>query len=211
MTRGFRRGDTVTEENMRQDQEEAREENLQEENCMHDPATEAAVEEAGETPGQTDGLPDDPAELKKLVREKTAEAENNYNRALRLQADYENLRRRTRQEREELLKFGSEQLIKNLLPVLDNFERALASAGDGGEKFISGVEMIHRQLNEVLNAEGLTPIPAKGEPFDPNLHEAVMQVEDTGEPENTIAEELRRGYYLKGKVIRPSMVKVAKS
>lgn len=211
MTRGFRRGDTVTEENMRQDQEEAREENLQEENCMHDPATEAAVEEAGETPGQTDGLPDDPAELKKLVREKTAEAENNYNRALRLQADYENLRRRTRQEREELLKFGSEQLIKNLLPVLDNFERALASAGDGGEKFISGVEMIHRKLNEVLNAEGLTPIPAKGEPFDPNLHEAVMQVEDTGEPENTIAEELRRGYYLKGKVIRPSMVKVAKS
>jgi len=154
---------------------------------------------------------DDPAELKRLLEEKTAEAENHYNRAIRLQADYENLRRRSRQEREELLKFGSEQLIKALLPVMDNFDRAMASAGDGGEKFVTGVQMIHRQLSEVLSNEGLAPIPALGEQFDPNLHEAVMQVEDTGEPENTVVEELRRGYYLKGKVIRPSMVKVARS
>ncbi|WP_333871301.1 nucleotide exchange factor GrpE [Desulforamulus putei] len=201
----------MTEEKMNQGQEGAEEENLQEQNCPHTPAEEAVDQGAGDTPAGSDGLPDDPEELKKLLREKTTEAENNFNRALRLQADYENLRRRTRQEREDLLKFGAEHLIKNLLPVLDNFERALASAGDGGEKFISGVEMIHRQLNDILSAEGLAPIPAKGEPFDPNLHEAVMQVEDTGEPENTVVEELRRGYYLKGKVIRPSMVKVAKS
>lgn len=194
----------MTEEKMTPMQEDAREEKLQEQNSSENEAAE-------ETWAGIDGLPDNPEELKKLVREKITEAENNHNRALRLQADYENLRRRTRQEREDLLKFGSEQLIMNLLPVLDNFERALASAGDGGEKFISGVQMIHRQLNEVIQAEGLSAIPAKGEPFDPNLHEAVMQMEDTGEPENTIVEELRRGYYLKGKVIRPSMVKVAKN
>lgn len=156
-------------------------------------------------------LPNDPEELKKLLLEKTEEAEQNYNRTLRLQADYENLRRRTRQEREELIKFGSEQLINGLLPVLDNFERAMASAGDGGERFISGVEMIFRQLNEVLAGEGLAAIPAQGEQFDPNIHEAMLQVEDTGQPENTVVEELRKGYYLRGKVIRPSMVKVAKS
>ncbi|GAB6180057.1 nucleotide exchange factor GrpE [Desulfotomaculum defluvii] len=164
-----------------------------------------------ETTESAVNLPDDPEELKKLLQAKIEEAEQNYNRALRLQADFENLRRRTRQEREDLIKFGSEQLINGLLPVLDNFERALTSAGDGGEKFVSGVEMIFRQLNEVLSTEGLTIIPAKGEQFDPNIHEAMMQVEDTGEPENTVVEELRKGYYLKGKVIRPSMVKVATS
>lgn len=194
------RGDTVTEEQMKQDQEETPKETMEQND-----STEA---EQVETQA---GLPEDPEELKRLLMEKTAEAENNLSRAIRLQADYENLRRRSRQEREELLKFGSEQLIKNLLPVLDNFERALASAGDGGEKFISGVEMIKRQLDEVLTNEGLAAIPATGEAFDPNLHEAIMQVEDTGETENTVVEELRKGYYLKGKVIRASMVKVARS
>ncbi|MEG6520765.1 nucleotide exchange factor GrpE [Desulfotomaculum sp. 1211_IL3151] len=179
-------------------------------------ATEAEAYQSNKTGESTTGaaavnLPNDPEELKKLLLEKTEEAEQSYNRALRLQADYENLRRRTRQEREELIKFGSEQLITGLLPVLDNFERAMASAGDGGEGFVSGVEMIFRQLNEVLAGEGLAAIPAQGEQFDPNIHEAMLQAEDTGEPENTVVEELRKGYYLKGKVIRPSMVKVAKS
>lgn len=161
--------------------------------------------------GAAVNLPNEPEELIKMLLAKTEEAEQHYNRVLRLQADYENLRRRTRQEREELIKFGSEQLINGLLPVLDNFERAVASAGDGGEKFVSGVEMIFRQLNEVLAGEGLAAIPAQGEQFDPNIHDAMLQVEDTGEPENTVVEELRKGYYLKGKVIRPSLVKVAKS
>lgn len=154
---------------------------------------------------------EDPAELKRLLAEKIAEVEAHNSKALRLQADYENLRRRSRQEREDLLKYGSEQLILALLPVLDNFERALNSSGDGGEKFVSGVQMIHRQFIEVLTSEGVTPVAAVGEQFDPNLHEAVMQVEDTGSPENTVVEELRQGYYLKGKIIRPAMVKVARS
>lgn len=194
------RGDTVTEEKIKQDQEETPKQTEEQNN----------PNEAEQVATQAE-LPDDPEELKRLLTEKTAEAENNLSRAIRLQADYENLRRRSRQEREDLLKFGSEQLIKNLLPVLDNFDRALASAGNGGEQFISGVEMIKRQLGEVLTNEGLEAIPATGETFDPNLHEAVMQVEDTGEAENTVVEELRKGYYFNGKVIRASMVKVARS
>lgn len=179
---------------------------MKEERIQEQP--EEVVEEQNNAP---DINTDDPAELKRLLAEKTSEIENYYNRVLRLQADYENLRRRSRQEREDLLKYGSEQLIKAMLSVLDNFKRALDSTGDGGEKFVSGVEMIHRQLNDVLGNEGVTPIPTVGELFDPNLHEAVMQVEDTGQPENTVVEELRMGYFLKGKVIRPAMVKVAKS
>lgn len=192
----------MTEEKMNQGQEDAQGEVIEEQNKKQFSET-VTNEEAPET--------NDPEELKRLLEEKTVEAENNHNRALRLQADYENLRRRSRQERDDLLKYGSEHLLNALLPVIDNFERALASAGDGGEKFVSGVEMIHRQLTEVLSGEGLTPIPATGEQFDPNVHEAVMQVEDTGQPENTVVEELRRGYYLKGKVLRPAMVKVAQS
>ncbi|GAB6158116.1 nucleotide exchange factor GrpE [Desulfotomaculum varum] len=199
----------MTEEKINQAQAENEAANRPAQACS--PAAEAEEQLEADNAAASDGLPDDPEELKKLLREKTSEAADNYNRALRLQADYENLRRRSRQEKEDLLKFGAEHLIKNLLPVLDNFERALASAGEGGEKFISGVQMIHRQLYEVLTAEGLAPIPAQGEPFDPNLHEAVMQVTDTDQPENTVVEELRKGYYLKGKVIRPAMVKVAVS
>ncbi|SHK79352.1 nucleotide exchange factor GrpE [Desulforamulus aeronauticus] len=190
----------MTEENKQQGQE----------TILEEQPVEEQNNETGATATNNQNLPDDPNELKKMLLEKMAEAENNYNWALRLQADYENLRRRTRQEREELLKYGSEQLIKNLLPVMDNFARALNSAGDGGEKFINGVEMIQRQLNDVLSNEGLAPIPALEEPFDPNLHDAVMQVEDSDQPENTVVEELLTGYYLKGKVIRHSMVKVAK-
>ncbi|CCO07886.1 nucleotide exchange factor GrpE [Desulforamulus hydrothermalis] len=202
----------MTQEKINQAQAEHEEANRPEQEQAGPTAAEAAAEQLeAEHAAVSDDLPDDPEELKKLLREKTSEAADNYNRALRLQADYENLRRRSRQEKEDLLKFGAEHLIKNLLPVLDNFERALASAGDGGEKFISGVQMIHRQLYEVLTAEGLAPIPAQGEPFDPNLHEAVMQVTDADQPENTVVEELRKGYYLKGKVIRPAMVKVAVS
>ncbi len=149
-------------------------------------------------------------ELQQKLAEKTKEAEDYYNRLLRTQADFDNYRRRTRQEREELIKFASEDLITELLPVLDNFDRALAAAESTDNEFVSGVQMIYRQLKEILAKEGLAEIPAVGEEFDPNKHEAVMQVESDEHEENIIVEELRKGYALKDKVIRPSMVKVAK-
>lgn len=153
----------------------------------------------------------DSAVLRKLLAEQTTRAEDYYNRLLRLQADYENFRRRTRQEKEDFYKYASEQLVCALLPVLDNFERALAAGGESIDSFKSGVEMIHRQFQEVLLAEGVTAVPAVGEQFDPARHEAVLQEDSAEHPDNTVTEEFRRGYCLKDKVIRPAMVKVAKS
>ncbi len=154
---------------------------------------------------------DDLSILQKQLEEQKARAEDFYNRLARLQADYENFRRRTRLEKEELGKYASEQLVLKLLPVLDNFERALEAEGDSLKDYKSGVEMIYRQFQDVLSLEGLEAIPAVGEPFDPVKHEAVFREESEKYPENTIIEELRRGYILKDKVIRPSMVKVSKS
>lgn len=160
-----------------------------------------------------DGVPpeEDMAVLQKQLEEQTARADDYYSRLARLQADYENFRRRTRQEKEDLYKYASEQLVVRLLPVLDNFDRALAAEGESLQDFKSGVEMIYRQLQDVLSEEGVTAIPAVGESFDPAKHEAVLREDSTEYPENMIIEEFRRGYALKDKVIRPSMVKVAKS
>ena len=154
---------------------------------------------------------EDISTLQKQLEEQTIRADDYYSRLVRLQADYENFRRRTRQEKEDLYKYASEQLVVRLLPVLDNFDRALAAEGESLQDFKSGVEMIYQQLQDVLSEEGVTAIPAVGEPFDPAKHEAVLREDSAEYPENTIIEEFRRGYALKDKVIRPSMVKVAKS
>lgn len=167
---------------------------------------EETLKEAVEEPGE-----DDLSILQKQLEEQKNRAEDFYNRLARLQADYENFRRRTRQEKEDLCKYASEQLVLKLLPVLDNFERALEAEGDSLKDYKSGVEMIYRQFQDVLSLEGVEAIPAVGEPFDPVKHEAVFREESEEYPENTIIEELRRGYVLKDKVIRPSMVKVSKS
>lgn len=149
--------------------------------------------------------------LKKQLAEQSARAEDYFNRLARMQADFDNFRRRTQKEREELIKYASEQLILSLLPVMDNFQRALEAKDEDPRKVIEGVEMIFRQIEDVLNREGLEPIPAVGGEFDPSRHEAVMQEEAGEHPDNTVTQELRRGYYLKGKVIRPAMVKVARA
>ncbi len=172
-----------------------------------DPGNDVEVKKPGEAAADET----DPETLQELLAEQTTRAEDHYNRLARLQAEYENFRRRTRQETENFHKYASEQLAGVLLPVLDNFERALAAEGDSVESFKSGVEMIYRQFLEALATEGIKAIPAVGEQFDPVKHEAVQRAESDEYPENTIIEEFRRGYYLKDKVIRPSMVKVAKS
>lgn len=138
------------------------------------------------------------------------EAEELQQRLLRLKADYDNFRRRTRLEKEAFAKYASQQLMEKLLPVLDNFERALAAGESAADvaSFVKGVDMIFRQLTDVLAQEGLEPIQAAGEPFDPELHQAVMRVESEEHGDNVVVEELQKGYKLKDKVIRPSMVKV---
>lgn len=148
-----------------------------------------------------------------LLEAKIQEYEVLFNRYQRLQADFENYKRRSRKELEDMAKFGAERLVMGLLPVLDNFSRAIEAAPQDGEvgKFMSGMDMIYRQCLEVLKNEGVKTIEAVGQPFDPEKHHAVMQVEaQNAEEDNLVKEELQVGYTLNDKVIRPSMVKVAK-
>lgn len=194
------------------------EEGLQENNNPDDSTQgDAPAEETceGSPSGAEEKSPadgDNHDELKELAERLEQEKAELVSLTQRLQADFDNYRRRTRGEREELIKYASENLITKLLPVLDNFERALASAKDQseGKNYLEGVEMIYRQLFQVLINEGLETVPSIGCPFDPNCHEAVMQVESDKSPKDTVVEELQKGYRLKGKLIRPSMVKVAK-
>lgn len=170
--------------------------------------------DTGEGPDQEDNREETASiqDLQMQMDKLMAEKDDLINTLQRLQADFENFRRRTRLEKEELVKYAAEGIVSSLLPVVDNFERALASADSGGEakNFMQGMEMILRQLIQVLSQEGLAPVQALGNPFDPTLHEAVMQVEQENTESNIVIEEIQKGYTLKGKLIRPSMVKVAK-
>jgi molecular chaperone GrpE len=139
------------------------------------------------------------------------QADENHNRYLRAQADFDNFRRRTLKEKEELAQYASLKLVGQLLPVLDNFQRALQTGGEGAESgsFAKGVDMIYRQLSQVLETEGLKPMEVVGQPFDPELHQAIMQVESEEYEAGTVVEVIQPGYRLKDKVIRPAMVKVS--
>ena len=129
----------------------------------------------------------------------------------RLKAEFDNYRKRIVKEQTALLERASANLVYRLLPVLDNFELAVASAEESREfdRMLKGIEMVFGELKEVLGAEGLAPIAAKGKAFDPNVHEAAVQVDGDGEGEPYVADELRTGYTYKGMVLRPAMVKVA--
>lgn len=145
------------------------------------------------------------------IAELERQVEEYRQRLLRAQADFDNFRRRTHREKEELVKFAAAELITRLLPVLDNFERAISASKNSGdfESLAKGVDMIHRQLLQLLEQEGLKPMESVGQPFNPEFHEAVMRVESDEHEEGTIVEELQRGYILKDRVIRPAMVKVS--
>lgn len=138
------------------------------------------------------------------LKAKLADSED---RLLRLRADFENFRRRTRQEKEELSKVVAQDILKGMLPCIDNFERALGQAKDI-ESFKQGMDMIYKQFMEALKANGLEVIETKDAKFDPNFHQAVMRVENPELEDDTIVMEMQKGYMVKGKVIRPSMVQV---
>ena len=168
---------------------------------------EAPPQDSGETQAgeSEETAPEDADAIREKYEAELAEKENRY---LRLQADFENFRRRTRQEKEELAAVVTQNLLKDLLPFLDNFERALAAGGNDEGGLRAGVEMMYKQLVEALKKEGLEYIETKDKPFDPNFHQAVMRVEDAEKEDGTIVAELQKGYMVKGRVIRPSMVQV---
>ena len=181
-------------EETKQEQQEAKEENSEvvEEVFAEEPQAEEAEQESDEL---------------SQLEEKLNESENRY---LRLRADFDNFRRRINVENDAKEKYRSQGLITELLPALDNFERALNIEADNEQtkQLLQGMEMVHRSLVDALKKEGVEPIEAVGQQFDPHLHQAVMQIEDENFESNVVVEEFQKGYKLKDRVIRPSMVKV---
>jgi molecular chaperone GrpE len=175
---------------------------------VQDPTYTETANEETTSQGESNGAELDlSAEVEKLQ----GELEDQQQKALRAQADFDNFRRRTRQEKEEFAKYASKQLIEQLLPVYDNFDRALQTSKDTQdfEALFKGVDMIYRQFSQILEQEGLKPLEVVGEPFNPEIHQAIMQVETDEYEEGIVVEEVQRGYILKDKVIRPAMVKVS--
>jgi len=152
------------------------------------------------------------SEYQKLKQD--ADKANEYwNRLLRLQADYDNTRKRLEKEKQDFVKFANEGIIMELLNILDDLERTVELAQSKHQDlqvFLKGVEMILAHLYEMLKEYGVKPIEAQGKLFDPHYHEALMQVEEKELPEHTIIEELQKGYLLNDRVIRTSKVKVTK-
>jgi molecular chaperone GrpE len=146
------------------------------------------------------------SELQKLK----AERDSLLDRLARAQAEFENARRRAAKEQQDFRDFAMADAIKSLLPVIDNFERALQSKSEAAD-FRAGVELIYKQLRDVLTKLGVQPIAAKGQPFDPHIHEAIEMVETPDAADHEVLEEWQRGYKYKDRLLRPAMVKVAKN
>ena len=178
-----------------------------------EPEGEGDVLEAGSGEREGPSASEEPAEVPRseidVVRDELEEAKDKYLRAL---ADFDNYRKRVAREKDQYIKCANEDIIKSLLEVVDNLERALETSGDNTsyEALRQGVELTLQSLRDILAREGLCLIECIGRPFDPNYHEAVMQMEKEGAESETVIEETQRGYTLKGKVIRPSKVVVSK-
>jgi|SRR5436190_6301475 len=162
-----------------------------------------------ETAVDTEDTPDIDA-----LKGEAAKAKEYWDKLLRTAADFENYKKRAARERQEAVKFANENIIGTLLPVLDNFEMALtamAGAQDAAVQSLqSGVSMIHQQLKKALADAGLEEVDAANQPFDPNLHEAVSQQESADVPEGHVLQQLRKGYKLRDRLLRPASVVVAK-
>ncbi len=144
------------------------------------------------------------------LAELQAKLDDEENRHLRLRADFDNMRRRQQLDREAAEKYRAQSLLSDLLPVLDNFERALQveTSSEETASIIKGIEMVYRSLLEATEKEGLQVIKAEGEQFDPNIHQAVMQEQDSEKETGVVLRELQKGYILKDRVLRPTMVSV---
>jgi molecular chaperone GrpE len=181
------------------------------EKAQGSPEDAAPFTQPGEDPGTVEGAEEVPEDEEPVAVEEELEAvrleRDEYLEALRrLKAEFENARKRQQRERSRILETASERLVMELLPVLDNLDRALEAEGDIRE----GVRATRDQLADVLGGEGLLPVASDGQPFDPNVHEAVMGQTSEEHEEGTILETFQRGYLLNGKPIRPAKVVVAR-
>lgn len=170
---------------------------------------EESATEAADLPAQI--IEEELTRLRQAIEEKTREAQAAQDRYLRALAELDNTRKRSQREREEYIRFANESLLRELLPVLDNFDRAIQAARASGEApaFVAGVELIQRELLRVLEKFGVTAFRSVGQPFNPERHEAVARVVAVDHPEMTVVEETLPGYLLNGRVLRPAMVTVS--
>jgi len=177
--------------------------------------TEEATAPATETSaGNTEPVTLTPAQIEDL-KTQAAKATEHWDRLVRQSADLENYKKRAARERQEAIKYATESLMQKLLPVLDNFEAALAavqnSNAENTQSLLTGESMIQQQLKSALTESGLEEIEAHGKPFDPNVHEAVSQAESAEHPEGHVMQQLRKGYRLRERLLRPATVVVAKA
>jgi molecular chaperone GrpE len=151
-------------------------------------------------------------ELKIKLEEKEKEAKENYDRMLRLAADLENYKKRALKEKEDWRKFANEDLIKAILPFVDNLERAVnhAEKVEDANVLIEGVRLTLQQLHQTLNKFGVSPVESVGKPFDPTIHEAMVVIETDQHEPNQVLEEFQKGYFLNDRLLRPATVSVAK-
>ncbi len=170
------------------------------------------AEESSEQGVEGKGLAAELDQLHQQLEAKEKEAREHYDRFLRQVAELENFKKRMARERGEAIRYANENITKDLLPVLDNLERAVDHAREGGngKPLLEGVEMVLKGFLDVLNKYGVTQISAKGESFDPERHEAIAQVESEEHEPNTVIEEHHKGYYLLDRLLRPALVSVAK-
>jgi molecular chaperone GrpE len=175
------------------------------------PGERPEVSEPTETPPEE--LPTDPEELQNLVVQKTQEAKENYDRVLRLAAELDNLKKRQERELSEVRQFANENLLRELLPVLDNLERALEHSrqSEAPEALLEGLELVNQDFLKVLGRFGITPLNSVGEQFDPTYHHAVMEEEAPEVVDQTVLKELQKGYLLQNRLLRPAMVVVSKN
>jgi molecular chaperone GrpE len=154
-----------------------------------------------------------PEQFKEL-KERAAKADDNWDRLLRTTADFDNFKKRAVREKQDAIKFANEGLLEKLVPVLDSLDMALTatqgSQGEGGQSLQTGFSMIGQQLKKALADAGLEEVDATGKPFDPNLHEAVSQKETAEVPEGQVVQQLRKGYKLRERLLRPATVIVSK-
>ena len=168
-----------------------------------------AAESGEETTPSRSSTPVDGGAVSEAEKLK-AEREALLDRLARLQAEFDNARKRGAREQQEFRDFAAADVIRSILPTLDSFERALKAGGDASD-FRSGIEHIYRQLQDALQKTGVQPIAAVGQPFDPRVHEAIEMVETTEVPDHHVLDELQRGYKYKDRLLRPAMVRVARN
>lgn len=192
---------------MQKDMGENLEEKIKE--TVEENADQVTGPEETSVPDSKEKEADELTELKEKLAKAEENAKKNYDSYLRALAEIENMRKRFNRDREEYIKYASMSIMKKLLPIIDNLERALdENTNQDFETFKKGVEMIYKNLVDVIKSEGVEPIEALGKPFDPEYHQPLM-MEESDEPSNTVIEELQKGYMMHGRVLRPSLVKVS--